>query len=89
MHNSEKEYHESLAQPAMFAHSLPKAVGVVGGGDGGDEGALREVLNHKSVEKAILIKIAEKVRRDGRGQLPGLRAHWRYEVGGGRQPHPI
>ncbi len=45
----EKYYHEPLVHCALFSHSNPKNVLVIGGGDGG---ALREVLKHpvKSID---------------------------------------
>ena len=39
-------YHESLVQPAMFAHDHPRRVAIIGRGEGG---TLQEVLKHKSV----------------------------------------
>lgn len=47
-------YHELLVHPAMFLHSNPENVLVVGGGDGG---AIREVVRHECVKKAILCEI--------------------------------
>lgn len=44
-------YQEMIAHLPMFAHSNPKSVLIVGGGDGG---VLREVLRHKSVERVSL-----------------------------------
>ena len=39
-------YHEMMSHPALFTHSNPKNVVIVGGGDCG---TLREVLKHKEV----------------------------------------
>jgi spermidine synthase len=50
-------YHEALVHPAMLLHPNPKNVFVFGGGEGA---TLREVLKHRSVEKAIMIDIDEK-----------------------------
>lgn len=47
-------YHEPLVHVAMFAHPRPKRVLIVGGGDGG---ALRHVLLHSSVERAVEAEI--------------------------------
>jgi len=47
-------YHEALVQPAMFAHSNPKRVAIIGGGEGA---TLREVLKHESIEKVKMIEI--------------------------------
>lgn len=59
--SSEKDefiYHEALVQPAMIAHPNPKKVFIAGGGEGA---TLREVLRHKSVEKAVMVDIDEQV----------------------------
>ncbi|KAL9181236.1 hypothetical protein ACHAXT_010041 [Thalassiosira profunda] len=66
---SEREFHESLVQPAMFAHHNPKKVGIIGGGEGA---TLREVLRHKSVEKVTMIEIDEKVVEVSKEYLPSL-----------------
>ncbi|WP_456326976.1 polyamine aminopropyltransferase [Palaeococcus sp. (in: euryarchaeotes)] len=50
----EESYHEPLVHPVMLAHPEPKKVLVIGGGDGG---TIREVLKHKSVEKAVMVEI--------------------------------
>ncbi|MDD3554178.1 MAG: polyamine aminopropyltransferase [Deltaproteobacteria bacterium] len=47
-------YHELLVHPAMFLHSNPEQVLVIGGGDGG---AIREVVRHDTVKKAVLCEI--------------------------------
>ncbi len=47
-------YHDMIAHVPLFVHPDPKKVLVIGGGDGG---TIREVLRHKSVEKACLIEI--------------------------------
>lgn len=62
-------YHEMLVQVPMCSHPDPKKVLVVGGGDGG---SLREVLRHKSVEKAALVDIDEEVLNASREYLPFL-----------------
>lgn len=64
-------YHEMLAHVPMCTHPSPQKVLVVGGGDGG---TVREVLKHKSVEKATLIEIDEQVIEVCRQWLPGLAA---------------
>lgn len=51
-------YHEMVTHPVLFTHPNPKHVLVVGGGDGG---AIREVLKHPEVEKAVLVDIDGKV----------------------------
>eukprot|EP01129_Flabellula_baltica_P017489 TRINITY_DN9702_c0_g1_i1.p1 TRINITY_DN9702_c0_g1~~TRINITY_DN9702_c0_g1_i1.p1 ORF type:complete len:312 (+),score=90.82 TRINITY_DN9702_c0_g1_i1:126-1061(+) len=50
-------YHEMLVHPAMLMHPDPKLVFIGGGGEGG---TLREVLRHKSVEKAVMVDIDQK-----------------------------
>ncbi|MFC1845836.1 polyamine aminopropyltransferase [Chloroflexota bacterium] len=62
-------YHEMLAQVAMHAHADPRKVLIIGGGDGG---TLREVLKHKSVEKAQLIELDMQVVEISKTYLPGL-----------------
>lgn len=51
-------YHEMLTHVGMNTHPSPKRVLVVGGGDGG---AIREVLKHPAVEKAVLCEIDGRV----------------------------
>lgn len=58
---SEREefvYHENLVHPALTAHSAPKKVLIIGGGDGG---ASEEALKHPSVEQVTLVEIDEDV----------------------------
>jgi spermidine synthase len=60
---SEKEefvYHENLIHPALAAHSAPKRVLVIGGGDGGSS---EEALKHPSVEQVTMVEIDEDVIR--------------------------
>ncbi|MET0378585.1 MAG: polyamine aminopropyltransferase [Spongiibacteraceae bacterium] len=51
-------YHEMLAHVPLFAHPAPKAVLIIGGGDGG---LLREVLKHDAVERIVLVEIDSAV----------------------------
>jgi spermidine synthase len=51
-------YHEMMSHVPLFALAEPRAVLVIGGGDGG---ILREVLKHPSVEKAVLCEIDRAV----------------------------
>ena len=60
-------YHEALVHPAMFAHSNPKRVAIIGGGEGA---TLREVLKHKTVEKVVMIEIDEQMVKLSREHLP-------------------
>jgi spermidine synthase len=62
-------YHEMVAHIPLFTHPNPKHVLVVGGGDGG---VIREVLKHKSVEKAVLVDIDGKVIEYSKQYLPSI-----------------
>jgi spermidine synthase len=50
----EFSYQEMITHVPMFAHSQPKSVLIVGGGDGG---VLREVAKHECVEKIVMCEI--------------------------------
>jgi spermidine synthase len=50
----EYRYHESLVHPAMSAHTAPRRVAVLGGGDGM---AVREILKYPSVESVTLVEL--------------------------------
>lgn len=76
-------YHEMVAHPALFSHSAPKKVLIVGGGDCG---TLREVLKHTCVERAWQVEIDERVTRLAERFFPELcesnddsRAIFRFE----------
>lgn len=78
-------YHEMMAHPALFTHSDPKRVLIVGGGDCG---TLREVLKHPGVETVIQVDIDEAVTRAAERYFPELceansdpRAALRFEDG--------
>ena len=62
-------YHEMMSHPALFTHSNPKRVVVIGGGDCG---TLREVLRHREVESAIQVEIDERVTRMSEQYFPEL-----------------
>ncbi|CCQ95024.1 spermidine synthase; polyamine metabolism [[Clostridium] ultunense Esp] len=62
-------YHEMVTHPALFTHPHPRKVLVVGGGDGG---AIREVLKHPTVEKAVLVEIDGKVIETSKKYLPTI-----------------
>jgi len=62
-------YHEMMSHPALFTHSNPKKVVVIGGGDCG---TLREVLRHKEVEHAVQVEIDERVTRLAEQYFPEL-----------------
>lgn len=53
-------YHESLVHPAMVLHPNPRRVLILGGGEGA---ALREVLKHSTVERAVMVDIDGEVVR--------------------------
>lgn len=52
--DDEHVYHEALVHPAMLAHPDPRQILIVGGGEGA---TLREVLRHRSVERAVMVDI--------------------------------
>ncbi|MCS7386643.1 MAG: polyamine aminopropyltransferase [archaeon GB-1867-005] len=60
-------YHESFVHPVMISHPCPRKILIIGGGDGG---ALREVLKHPTVEKAVLVEIDEEVIRVVKKYMP-------------------
>ncbi len=67
---SEKDefvYHEMIVHMPLNTHKNPKSVLVVGGGDGG---AVREILKHKSVEKVVLCEIDKEVVDVSRNFFP-------------------
>ena len=64
-------YHEPLVQIPLLAHPHPRRVLIVGGGDGG---ALRHVLMHETVERAVQVEIDELVVTACQEWLPGLAA---------------
>jgi spermidine synthase len=56
--NEEFTYHEPLVHIPLFAHPSPHRVLIIGGGDGG---ALRHVLMHSSVDRALEVEIDQAV----------------------------
>lgn len=62
-------YHEMIAHPALFTHSAPKRVVIIGGGDCG---TLKEVLRHPGVEKVTQIDIDEEVTKASERFFPAL-----------------
>jgi spermidine synthase len=62
-------YHESLVQPALILHPKPEKVAIIGGGEGA---AMREVLRHKTVTKAVMVDLDEKVVECARKYLPSF-----------------
>ena len=65
------EYHylEMIAHIPMMQHPNPKTVLVIGGGDGG---TIREVMKHKTVEKAVLCEIDGMVIEACKAFLPTI-----------------
>lgn len=64
-------YHEMISHIPLFTHPNPRKVLVVGGGDGG---AIREILKHPTVEKAVLCEIDGDVIDICRKYLPEISA---------------
>jgi spermidine synthase len=62
-------YHEMMSHPALFTHSNPKRVVIIGGGDCG---TLREVLRHREVERVTQVDIDERVTRLAEQYFPEL-----------------
>ncbi|MDB5083283.1 MAG: spermidine synthase [Bacilli bacterium] len=62
-------YHEMISHVALNTHPNPKKVLVVGGGDGG---AIREIIKHPSVEKAVLAEIDGRVIEVSKQYLPDI-----------------
>ena len=64
-------YHEMLAHVPLHTHPAPRDVLIIGGGDGG---ALREVLKHKTVRAVTMAEIDKGVIEVSRRFLPTLSA---------------
>ncbi|MBZ4646831.1 MAG: spermidine synthase [Petroclostridium sp.] len=62
-------YHEMITHIPLFTHPNPKKVLVVGGGDGG---AIREILKHPTIEKAVLVEIDGSVVEVSKKYLPEI-----------------
>ncbi len=81
-------YHESLVHPAMLVHPEPRSVLVIGGGEGA---TLREVLRHRSVERAVMLDLDPDVIAAAREHLPTFHAgsfddpRVRLQFGDGRE----
>ena len=63
----EAAYHEALVHPALFAHTHPRRVAIIGGGEGA---TLREVLKHNTVERVTMLEIDETMVQTARQYLP-------------------
>lgn len=62
-------YHEMITHVPLFTHPYPQNVLVIGGGDGG---AIREILKHPSVKKAVMCEIDEDVIKECKKYLPEI-----------------
>ncbi|MDD0929358.1 polyamine aminopropyltransferase [Xylella fastidiosa] len=62
-------YHEMISHPALFTHTAPKCVVIIGGGDCG---TLREVLKHPDIEQVTQCDIDEQVTRMAEKHFPEL-----------------
>ncbi len=62
-------YHEMFTHTPIFSHGNVKSVLIIGGGDGG---ILREVLKHKSIERAVMIEIDGEVIDLCKKHMPSL-----------------
>lgn len=63
----ERQFHETLVHPTMFAHPKPVHVAVIGGGEGA---TIREILKHETVESVTMIEIDQKIVEIAREHLP-------------------
>jgi spermidine synthase len=66
---NEHAYHEMIAHVPLFAHPNPERVLIIGGGDGG---AAREVLKHKSVKECIMVEIDGLVIEKSKEYFPTI-----------------
>jgi len=66
-YSDEFVYHEALVHPAMVAHGSPRAVLILGGGEGA---TLREVLRYRTVERAVMVDLDPGVVELARKHLP-------------------
>lgn len=62
-------YHEMISHVPLHTHPNPKKVLVIGGGDGG---AIREIIKHPSVEKAVLAEIDGRVIEASKAYFPDI-----------------
>jgi spermidine synthase len=68
-YQDEHYYHESLVHPAMVTHPAPRDVLILGGGEGA---TLREVLKHRTVQRAVMVDIDGDVVELSRRYLPEM-----------------
>ncbi len=62
-------YQEMIAHVPLLAHGAARRVLIIGAGDGG---ALRRVLAHPSVERAVMVEIDGEVIRLARTHMPAI-----------------
>jgi spermidine synthase len=62
-------YQEMLAHVPLLAHGAARRVLIIGAGDGG---VLRRVLEHRTVERAVMVEIDGEVIRLAREFLPAI-----------------
>ncbi len=62
-------YHEMITHVPLNTHSAPKKALVIGGGDGG---AVREIVRHRSIEKVVHCEIDAAVLEASRKFLPEI-----------------
>lgn len=62
-------YQEMLTHVPLFTHANPKNVLIIGAGDGG---VLRRVLEHPSIEKAVMVEIDGAVIELSKRHLPSI-----------------
>ena len=62
-------YQEMLAHVPLLAHGAARRVLIIGAGDGG---VLKRVLQHRTVEKAVMVEIDGEVIRLAKEFMPGI-----------------
>jgi spermidine synthase len=62
-------YHEMLVHVPLISLEVPRRVLIIGGGDGG---TLRRVLEHPSVEHAVMVEIDQRVTELCREFMPSI-----------------
>ena len=62
-------YQEMLTHVPLLAHGAAKRVLIIGAGDGG---VLKRVLQHRNVEKAVMVEIDGEVIRLCKEHMPGI-----------------
>lgn len=81
-------YHETAVHPAAIAHPAPKQALIIGGGDGG---AARQLLKHRSIESVTLCELDPEVLAMARRHFQEVHqgalddARVRIVVGDGRE----